>query len=122
MLRKLRVTAIAGLIAALAVLAFAGSFYNQGAVSPTTGYANETIFTYTVQYALSPGQDPPDVYVRITKGGATWGRYMMSIVHIGSIVVDYSYQTTLSPAGDDWGFRFETVDDTTLAHAGPIVE
>ena len=129
MLRKLRVTAIAGLIAALAVLAFAGSFCTNneppchtGNVSPANGYANETIFTYTIGYALSPGQDPPDVYVHITKGGVQQGSYMMSIEHIGSIIVDYRYQTTLSLAGTDWGFWFSTVDDTTPAYAGPIVE
>jgi len=119
--RKVRITAIVGLVAALAVLAFAGSFYNEGAVSPTSGRANMTIFTYTVQYALSPGQDPPDVYADITKGGVPYGSYMMAIVHIGSIIVDYSYQTTL-PAGTDWGFQFRTEDDTTLAHLGPSVE
>ena len=126
MYRKAKIMAIVGLVAALAVLAFAGSFCTDsescdiGHVNPTSGYANSTIFTYTVDYVLSPGQEEaPDVYVDIFKGDTVGWSQMMTNTYVGSIMVKYSYQTTL-PAGD-YGFRFRTFDDMTLKFLGPTV-
>jgi len=121
-----RITAIIGSLMALAVLALAGSFCTDdsscdtGQVSPTSGQADSTIFTYTVDYVLSPGQDPPDVYLDIYRGGSVWRTRMMSVAHIGSVYVSYFYQTTL-PEGNNYGFRFRAPDDTTLVHTGPTV-
>jgi len=126
--RKVRIMAIVGLIAALAVLAFAGSFCTDsescdtGHVDPTTGDANSTTFTYKVDYVLSPGQeDAPDVYVDIFEGDTVSWSYMMVNTYVGSIFAKYSYQTTL-PAGDDYGFRFRTLGDMTPTSLGPTVE
>lgn len=108
-----------GLGMVLATLALAGAFYNNGAVNPTSGYANTTLFTYTVCYQLSDGQSAPDAYVDIYRGSTLWDSRMMAFLIINRIVY-YTYTTTL-PAGGNYGFLFRTFDDSTDLTSGPTV-
>jgi len=111
---------ISAVVLALAVLVFAGEFYGDGSVFPIEGWANETDFLYEIQYALAPGQDPPAVCLKLYESNVFKFEGMMGISYIGSILVDYEYETKLD-AGD-WSFRMETVDDETLGYVGPKVK
>ena len=119
MKRRNVIIGLSALVVALTVLVFAGEFYGNGSVDPTIGWANETEFLYEIQYALAPEQSPPNVYVKLYKDNEFHSEHMMAIVYIGSILVDYEYETTLSEG--DWGFKFETLDDETLTYVGPSV-
>jgi len=107
MYKRVKIMAILGLVAALAVLAFAGSFYNDEDVSPDNGYANTTLFTYSVSYQLSDGQSAPDAYVDIYTGTTLCSSHMMSVANIQNHIVYYTYTTTL-PAGSNYSFGFRT--------------
>jgi len=120
-MRKSRIITFVGFGMALAALAFAGSFYGDGTVWPTSGYANSTLFTYAIAYDLSPGQNPPVAYVDIYRGSTYWESNMMAIAGIDSAVVYYFYTRTL-PAGSDYAFGFHTVDDSTILTLGPTVQ
>ena len=110
-------------VVGIAIWALAGSFTSSGSVYPSEGCTDETIFHYRISYALDPGEDPPDVYVKIFKGGEqVGGDRLLGIQQIGSIVVDYEYTTTLDEAGSDYSFKFWCLWDETTEQSGPDVE
>jgi len=109
-----------GLVATLAVLAFAGAFYNDEDVTPDTGYASTTLFTYSVSYQLSQDQSAPDAYLDIYTDSTLWVSHMMSVTSINNNIVYYHYTRTL-PAGSSYSFGFHTFDDSTNLTLGPTV-
>ena len=119
MLRRVRVIAIVGSIALLAALAFAGYFTSDGWVTPTSGFANSTIFHYEVRYNLDEEQVPPNCYLKVWKGENLYINQLMAWQDFDD-VVHYIYETTL-PEGDDYTYQFETFDDYTLVGVGPEV-
>ena len=108
--------------AGIAVWALAGSLNDDGAVSPTYGYKNMSLFTYTVTYTLDPNEEPPDVIVIGYLGGNKEWEQMMSYQVIGEIYVHYTYTTTLPYTGN-WSFKFQVVDgETSHMYPGPYVD
>lgn len=121
MRRYMLILLATGAIAALASLAFAGYFTSEGFVIPTSGQASSTLFTYGVQYQMAEDQDDaPNAYVCIYTGSTLWDKKLMGVLDITNKLVTYLYQTTL-PAGSNYGFRFETFDDSTILTLGPTV-
>ena len=121
--RTLMTAALAVAVVSIAIWALAGQFTSNGSVYPSEGCTDETIFHYYVSYALDPEDEPPAVYVHIYKGGEmVGGARAMGIQQIGSIIVDYEYETTLGEAGTDYSFKFFTIDDETTEQPGPDVE
>jgi len=106
-------------VVGIAIWALAGSFWTSGSVLPSHGTANDTIFTWRVTYAKSPGQSAPTVCLaRYRNGSAYGGAVMMAIDQQGDILVDYFYQDKL-PAGT-YSFEMWTDDDETEGN-GPQV-
>jgi len=111
----------AGMIATLAVTAFAGHFTSDyGWVTPTWGYANDTEFTYEVHYALDQNQETPSCYLKIWDGEWLIGQYMMEYTTL-DYVVYYTCTRTLPNASTNYTFQMFTFDDTTLVKVGPAV-
>ncbi|MCD6327414.1 hypothetical protein J7M28_07660 [bacterium] len=108
-----------GIIATLAILAFAGYFTSEGWVYPTSGPADMQLFKYEIHYSLAEEQDAPYAYVRIWDGEDLI-HYEMMVVTTLDRVAYYTYQTGLDE-GDDYSFQFETVDDITPVAFGPDV-
>ena len=118
--RKVCVAVGTGVVLAVAILALAGYLFD-GSVTPTEGDANSTVFEYDVYYSLSPGENPPTVYVLGYLGIDMQFEQMMSFTRIGDVYVLYWYQTML-PAGD-WGFKFQVMGgELTNMYPGPDVD
>ena len=60
-------------VVGIAIWALAGSFTTAGSVFPPEGCSNETIFHWSIQYAKSPGQDAPAVYLHVYRNGSLYG-------------------------------------------------
>ncbi|HUT04496.1 MAG TPA: hypothetical protein VM163_11470 [bacterium] len=119
MKRRNVIIGLSVLIVALAVLVFAGEFYGNGMVLPTSGCADDTPFHWYVTYAKGPGESAPEVYLHVYKDGDLYGGdRMMYIDQQQSILVDYKYDATL-PAGS-YTFEMWTDDDETEG-SGPYV-
>jgi len=120
MRRRMIVLLVTGVIAALAVTVFAGFFWNDGRVLPPWGYGDSTLFTWAVEYQLSPPEQPtPSCYLKVWDGEWEIGRYMMAARTFEGVVY-YTYSMTL-PEGEEYSYRFKTFDDYTLAQFGPDV-
>ncbi len=120
MRRRMIVLLVTGVIAALAILAFAGYFTSDGGVWPRCGLAKMQLFEYGVNYNLDEEQGTPDAYVWIWDGEDLIHGELMAVTSLDGVAY-YRYYTTLHEPGDDYSYQFTTIDDSTEKQDGPTV-
>ena len=120
MKRRMIVLLVTGVIAALAIVAFAGYFTSDGWVFPTSGPAKMQLFHYEVHYNLDESQPTPDALIWIWDGEDLIHYDTMKVQTLDGIAY-YTYDTSLDEVGDDYSFQFTTIDDRTNVSFGPDV-
>jgi len=119
MRRRMIVLLVTGVIAALAILAFAGYFTSDGWVVPTSGCANYQLFHFEVHYNVDEEQETPAGYLFVWDGDILYDTRMMQVTTLDGVA--YYWHETGLPPNDDWGYSFETFDDSTTRRDGPTV-